>query len=213
MAISLQADSTLPQGYILIDGQRAATISTAGLSATVWGANAITTNSITDGAVTASKIANNAILNLLPSGSVLQTRYAEVVGVQTITNSSLVATSETNPTTTFGPAILSATLATSNANNSVLVQGAVLVDGTAAGNTCLFVFANEQLIHSSWKYAYEGPIAFNVRYTPPNTSSVLYRVFTGNSSTTTVYINRYYAYDYFNTGQQRSTLIVQEIKG
>jgi hypothetical protein len=26
MAISLQADSTLPQGYILVDGQRAATI-------------------------------------------------------------------------------------------------------------------------------------------------------------------------------------------
>ena len=61
MAISLQADSTLQQGYILIDGQRAATISPAGLSATVWGANAVTTNAITDGAVTASKIASGAV--------------------------------------------------------------------------------------------------------------------------------------------------------
>ena len=45
MAISLQADSTLPQGYILVDGQRVASVSTTGgLSANTIATNTITTN-------------------------------------------------------------------------------------------------------------------------------------------------------------------------
>jgi hypothetical protein len=51
MAISLQADSTLPQGYILVDGQRAATVTTAGLSGLV------------DNSVTSGKIVNSAVTN------------------------------------------------------------------------------------------------------------------------------------------------------
>lgn len=61
MAISLQADSTLPQGYILVDGQRAATISTTGLSATL-AANTVTTNALVSGSVTTEKIAPGAVI-------------------------------------------------------------------------------------------------------------------------------------------------------
>jgi hypothetical protein len=61
MAISLQADSTLPQGYILVDGQRAATISTTGLSATL-AANTVTTSALASGAVTTEKIALGAVI-------------------------------------------------------------------------------------------------------------------------------------------------------
>jgi hypothetical protein len=61
MAISLQADSTLPQGYILVDGQRAATISTTGLSATL-AANTVTTSALASGAVTTEKIALGAVV-------------------------------------------------------------------------------------------------------------------------------------------------------
>jgi hypothetical protein len=61
MSISLQADSTLPQGYILVDGQRAATISTTGLSATL-AANTVTTSALVSGAVTTEKIAPGAVI-------------------------------------------------------------------------------------------------------------------------------------------------------
>lgn len=61
MSISLQADSTLPQGYILVDGQRAATISTTGLSATL-AANTVTTSALVSGAVTTEKIALGAVI-------------------------------------------------------------------------------------------------------------------------------------------------------
>ena len=61
MAISLQADSTLPQGYILVDGQRAATISTTALSATL-AANTVTTSALVSGAVTTEKIAPGAVV-------------------------------------------------------------------------------------------------------------------------------------------------------
>jgi hypothetical protein len=69
MSISIQSDSTLPQGYILVDGQRAATVTTAGLSGLVN--NAVTTNALASGAVTTDKIALSAVtanrINLVTS--------------------------------------------------------------------------------------------------------------------------------------------------
>jgi hypothetical protein len=57
MAISLQADSTLPQGYILVDGQKAATVSTTGLSATsILG-------TIAPNVITNAQIASNAAID------------------------------------------------------------------------------------------------------------------------------------------------------
>lgn len=62
MSVSLQADSTLPQGYILVDGQRVASVSTTGgLSATL-AANTVTTSSLVSGAVTTEKIAPGAVV-------------------------------------------------------------------------------------------------------------------------------------------------------
>jgi hypothetical protein len=61
MSISIQSDSTLPQGYILVDGQRAATISTTALSATL-AANTVTTSALVSGAVTTEKIALGAVV-------------------------------------------------------------------------------------------------------------------------------------------------------
>ena len=76
MAISLQADSTLPQGYILVDGQRAATISTTGLSATL-AANTVTTSSLVSGAVTTEKIAPGAVVTAdLADGAVTAAKMA-----------------------------------------------------------------------------------------------------------------------------------------
>jgi hypothetical protein len=60
MPISIQSDSTLPQGYILVDGQRAATISTTGLSATLAD-GLVTTSALASGAVTTEKIASDAV--------------------------------------------------------------------------------------------------------------------------------------------------------
>jgi hypothetical protein len=77
MSISLQADSTLPQGYILVDGQRAATISTTGLSATL-AANTVTTSALVSGAVIQEKIANNAVITrCIQDGVVNQSKLAD----------------------------------------------------------------------------------------------------------------------------------------
>jgi len=57
MAISLQADGSLPRGYISIDNQRVASFSTTGgLSATL-APNTVTTQSLNDVSVTSSKLA------------------------------------------------------------------------------------------------------------------------------------------------------------
>ena len=77
MAISLQADSTLPQGYILVDGQRVASVSTTGgLSATL-AANTVTTSSLVSGAVTTEKIAPGAVVTAdLADGAVTAAKMA-----------------------------------------------------------------------------------------------------------------------------------------
>lgn len=77
MAISLQADSTLPQGYILVDGQRVASVSTTGgLSATL-APNTVTTSSLVSGSVTTEKIAPGAVVTAdLADGAVTAAKMA-----------------------------------------------------------------------------------------------------------------------------------------
>jgi hypothetical protein len=93
MAISLQADSTLPQGYILVDGQRAATISTTGLSATLanglvttsaLASSAVTTEKIAPGAVVTEDLANGAVTAAKMSGG--QSGGAPVYGCRAWVN-------------------------------------------------------------------------------------------------------------------------------
>ncbi len=54
MSVSLQADPALQRGYILVDGQRAATVTTAGLSGLVD--NSVTSEKIVNGAVNNDKL-------------------------------------------------------------------------------------------------------------------------------------------------------------
>jgi hypothetical protein len=54
MAISLEADSTLPQGYIKVNGTTAATVTTGGISG--LSNNAVTSASISSAAVTPAKL-------------------------------------------------------------------------------------------------------------------------------------------------------------
>jgi len=54
MSVSLQADPALQRGYILVDGQRAATVTTAGLSGLVD--NSVTSGKIASGSVTNAKL-------------------------------------------------------------------------------------------------------------------------------------------------------------
>lgn len=77
MSVSLQADSTLPQGYILVDGQRVASVSTTGgLSATL-AANTVTTSSLVSGSVTTEKIAPGAVVTAdLADGAVTAAKMA-----------------------------------------------------------------------------------------------------------------------------------------
>ena len=84
MAISLQADSTLPQGYILVDGQRVASVSTTGgLSATL-AANTVTTNALVSGSVTTEKIAPGAVVTAdLADGAVTAAKLSQPLTLDT----------------------------------------------------------------------------------------------------------------------------------
>lgn len=57
MAISLQADASLPQGYIQVNGTTAATVKTTGISGIDTGA--VGTSQIANNAVTAAKLGTN----------------------------------------------------------------------------------------------------------------------------------------------------------
>jgi hypothetical protein len=82
MSIALQADSTLPQGYILVEGQRAATVTTAGLSGLVN--NAVTTSALASGAVTTEKIAPGAVITAdLADGAVTPSKLSQPLTLAT----------------------------------------------------------------------------------------------------------------------------------
>lgn len=56
MPISIEADSTLPQGYLKVNGTTAATVTSTGLTTASLQDNAVTTSKINNAAITAAKL-------------------------------------------------------------------------------------------------------------------------------------------------------------
>lgn len=207
-----QAQSTMLTKVNSLSARDSATIDLSFSSASY----ALSANVRDDSISTQHLSANSVTSDKLAPGTVVQTRYTEYQGINTF-DADIVSTDLTTPTTSTGALLLSAGLATNSSSNYVLVQGSVLIDSVAAASNTtvlLMVFANTQLIYSVWRYSYGAPISFLLKYTPPNTNNIIYTVRGASSGGSgDLYINRYYFYDYFNTGQQRSTLLLQEIKG
>jgi hypothetical protein len=141
MAISLQADSTLPQGYILVDGQRAATISTTGLSATLAD-GLVTTSALASGAVTTEKIAGGSVTGLkLSDGMTVQVAYSSTTTVQYVGQA--IPVDNTKPQNTEGVEFLTASITPTTSTNKILVE--VQVQGAtenAGGTIILALFKN-----------------------------------------------------------------------
>jgi hypothetical protein len=177
MPISIEADPTLAQGYIKVNGTTAATVTSTGL----------TTASLQNAAVTASKLQN---------GVTLQTVYAQTTSLVEVTGA--IPIDNTKPQSTEGNEVLTATITPSSATSKIVVQAAIVGTlGNAAGTITLSVFKGEatDAIASVWSsggvgYAMILPIAY--QDTPNSTSAVTYKIRAGYAGGTSagLYINR-----------------------
>jgi hypothetical protein len=205
MAISLQADSTLPQGYILVDGQKAATISTTGLSATLAD-GLVTTSALASGAVTAEK---------LPVGSVIQ--VLQSVNTTVTGCSTLIPYDDSIPLSNEGNEILTATITPMSSSNKILIRATV--SGTTDTGGSFFtaaVFKNSNLsaiaTGNPGGYYYDNVTTLEYLDTAETTSTITYSVRAG-SSAGIFYLNGSYVGTRVYGGALKSTITLMEIKG
>ena len=226
MSVSLQADSTLPQGYILVDGQRAATISTTGLSATL-AANTVTTSALVSGSVTTEKIAPGAITaEKVANGAVIQTQGTSASAYQILTHSTNWGDPKdetTLPVSTAGVQVLSAAITPSSATNKIFVSVMIPTLITAVGYARLILFRNTTAIQADVGYSIDAtrldragwnmPTTLTVLDSPNTTSSVIYsvRVARQDAASGTFYLNGNSS-GLRGGGVYNPTIILQEIK-
>jgi hypothetical protein len=168
----------------------------------------------------------NQLTNLVqppqPVGSVIQTNYAELVGRDQRTGST-IPRSTTTFTTNDGHFLLSATHALTSPGNYLIITGNMMIDSDQSRSDgpggVVLLFAGSNLILSKQTYGitYNGAnMSFVLKYQPPNTNSIVYSVRAAVDGGTLL-INHDYgdavAVITYNTGLQRSTLLIQEIKG
>ena len=167
MPISIEADPTLAQGYIKVNGTTAATVTSTGL----------TTASLQNAAVTGAKLQN---------GVTLQTVYAQTATSQYI--DTVMPVDNTKPQNTEGEEVITASITPSSNTNKVLVEA--LINGTqenGGGGTiivALFKDANASAIatiHHSFGAGFGGQLHLVFQDSPATTSSVTYKIRAGYS--------------------------------
>jgi hypothetical protein len=148
-----------------------------------------------------------------PVGSVVGSDYAELVGEQTYTGSTL-AIATTNPTVSDGHQLLSKSYAASNSSNSIIISTSVQLDGSAGPvYVGLFVFAGSTLIASRHLYdSYLPAQTIIIKHAPNSTSSVTYSVRAAVNSGN-LFVNKAYGNSPYVTGKNISSMFIQEIKG
>jgi len=177
----------------------------------------IGTAQLSAGAVTADKIASGAVTSdKLPVGSVVRTEYAEILG-QTSYSGNNIDTTVTSPTTADGHQLFSIPLATSSSSNYIIFRPNLSVTSSGGGQVLVMLFAGNTLIAARSLEAGNGYVGsgFIVKYTPPNTNSITYSLRAGVRTTYgDLQLNRIYTVPQFwNTGKEISSLLIQEIKG
>ncbi len=229
MSVSLQSDPALQQGYILVNGQRIATLSPAnGLSATNISIpnNSVTEQKIANGAVTASKVAGNAFFEALPPGATLRTISEEYNDYRILTQTSTFGNSESQlgrPTTSGGSELITASIAPTSASNKILITAsfpALVASATQYMQVALF--RNNLAIQLDNGYffanrldrgAYHMPASITVLDTPNTLANIVYSIrISGRTAASTFYINGITA-GQRGGGAYKVQLILQEIKG
>ncbi len=181
----------------------------------------IGTAQLSAGAVTASKVASNAIFDLLPSGSVLQTVTTRIGNLQTISTN--WPYDDTIPNTSSGSEVtgLSATITPYSTNNKLLVRA--ILRGSSNGSVVAYygcgIFRDSivDALATGWEIgaAYSNQIFLEYLDAPATVSPVVYKIRAGCNGPQNLYINgsgtttgvRKYG------GTAWSTITVQEIKG
>lgn len=195
MPISIEADPTLAQGYLKVNGVTAATVTSTGL----------TTASLQNAAVTGAKLAD---------GMVVQVVQASNGTMSTITGT--IPLDNTVPTSTEGTEIISQSITPSSSTNKVLVRAVVpFTAGNAnvlfsvfRGSTCIAVTG---VAPTTTDYMQIGVVEF--LDSPATTSSTTYSVRSGTGSGSTVRICGYFSLGttVFD-GKYLRTLTLTEIK-
>lgn len=166
-----------------------------------------------DSAAALRKVAWSAIKT--PSGSVVQTQYAQIVGPQSYTSGQTLALGTTAPTITSGVEVLKIeNVQTSSASNYLVIDASILFTSGGGSNDegVLMLFAGSTLIASITRGpSNSGLTRLLYKHSPASTSAVTYSVRAANESGT-LYVNRLWATNNYNTGKQTSSLLIQEIK-
>lgn len=194
MPISIEADSTLAQGYIKVNGTTAATVTSTGL----------TTASLQNSAVTGAKLAD---------GMVVQVVHASTNATTDI--SANIPSDDTIPQNTEGTEVLTAAITPKSATNKILI--AIVINGTAplsySYNTALFkdsiVNALTAVRNYGDGYTYQTVIQFCD--SPATTSAITYKVRCGSSSGS-FYLNQTNGNIGMFGGACHSTITLTEIK-
>jgi hypothetical protein len=195
MPISIEADPTLPQGYIKVNGTTAATVTSTGL----------TTASLQNAAVTGAKLAD---------GMIIQSVYASTNATTDITNG--IPSDDTIPQNTEGAEILTATITPSSSTNKILVS--VVVNGTTINavsyNVALFKDSVADALSAARNYGqgYTYQLALTHLDSPATTSAVTYKVRAGAATGNNFYLNQTNGDVRMFGGVCFSSIVLTEIK-
>jgi hypothetical protein len=156
--------------------------------------------------------------DILPVGSVIQTNYAQLVGNRSYTSGQTLPAGTTAPSITDGVEILRINgVATSSDSNYLIIDVSALISSSQGNITTgtVMLFAGNTLLASTLNTSGSNNAAFVrilFKHLPGNTSSVNYTVRAAVEGGT-LYANRLYTVNDYNTGKQTSTMLIQEIKG
>ena len=233
MPISIEADPTLAQGYIKVNGTTAATITTTGISGNL-NPSVVNSQTVLSGGLAATDEflvwdASTSALrkvtwnDMQPVGTVLKTVGVEDSTYRTLTYTTNWgdANNETAlPSIAGGVEVLSASIQPSATANKVLVSVEIPALAGTSTYAQLVLFRGTTAIQSEVGYttsrldasAYYPPRRLTVLDSPNTTSNTTYSVRVGYYTGGTFYLNG------VSTGQRgggvyKATLILQEIKG
>jgi hypothetical protein len=149
-----------------------------------------------------------------PVGSVVNTKYAQLVGVNTYSAGQILGRT-TTPTISSGVEILAINSFSTSANaNEVVIQVAAQLSSSTATSTILMLFAGNTLVATSNSTGGNStePLKIIYKHSPPSTSPISYTVRAACEGGT-LYISRQYTVTDYNTGKQVASMLLQEIKG
>jgi hypothetical protein len=226
MPISIEADPTLAQGYIKVNGTTAATITTTGISGNLNPSVITAQTQLADplasgdeflvhdlSATALRRVAFNA---MQPAGSVLQTVQTTKTSLQVC--STAIPWDDTIPQNTEGDEIFTASITPSSASNKILVRVTTYGAASAGWYTiAVFKDSDANAIAAAWGIGqnvdYQSTTTIEYLHSPATTSAITYKVRAGSSSGSYRLNGAINSAGRLFGGVSFSNITLQEIKG